>query len=306
MRTLSLFDPETRVCVVAPASPPHDPNTITAVVDRLGEFGCSVTISSQAYRREGYLAGSDDERAAALAEALADDANDIIYCLRGGYGSVRLLSLLDPNAFGERRKVVIGFSDITTLHTAFFSHPKWEGLHGPDLFSLLKEDGGEAFRLQGVSNALNRSVPFTLTSAERGRGVARGELIGGNLSNLAALCGTPFAQSYKGRIVFFEEVQEAPYRIDRYLTQLLMGTDLQDAAGIVIGQFSGCHDPHSPTAITPRPTWRQVVEERLQSFKSPILFGVPFGHVPFNATLPIGRLTTLNAEQGELRVEAVV
>jgi len=306
MRTLSLFDPDTRVCVVAPASPPHDPDTITSVIDRLRDLGCSVTVSPQVYQREGFLAGSDKERATALASALADDAIDIVYCLRGGYGSVRLLPLLDPNSFGAKPKVVIGFSDITTLHTAFFSHPQWEGLHGPDLYSLLKDDGGEEFRLQGVSNALNRSVPFTVTSSDRGSGIAKGALVGGNLSNLAALCGTPYGQSYRGRIVFLEEVQEAPYRIDRYLTQLLMGSDFGEAAGVVIGEFSGCHDPHAPTAVTPRPTWREVIEERLRPLGIPILFGVPFGHVPFNATLPVGRMAALDLDRGELRVEAAL
>lgn len=305
MRKLSLFDPETHVFVVAPASPPHDPKSIEGIIEKLSSFGCSVTVAPQIYARHGYLAGEDSDRAFALQAALNDEQTDIIYCLRGGYGSVRLLPLLAPlSTLNVKPKVVVGFSDITTLHAAFYSNPSWIGLHGPDLASLVKADGGEAFRLDSLHKALDPHTSYSVTSTEsiESKAPVRGELIGGNLSNLAALCGTPFAPSFAGRIVFLEEVQEAPYRIDRYLTQLLMASDIKEAAAIVVGCFSACNDPHAATAVTARPTWREVVEERLARVV-PVLFGFPIGHVPFNATLPLGRLATLDLHKGELLVE---
>ena len=172
---------------------------------------------------------------------------------------------------------------------------------------LVREDLPE-FTLKSFLGTLCEAKPAnSICAGYRGKtvsvlrgGKARGSLIGGNLSILCAMLGTPWQPSFEGRILFIEDLEEAPYRIDRMLTHLLNAGLLQQVAGIAVGINRNCVDPKAKSAREYRQTAEDVLRERLLPLKVPVVMGLPFGHVPFNATLPVGVEAELDGGAGEL------
>jgi muramoyltetrapeptide carboxypeptidase len=249
-----------------------------------------------------------------------------ILCLRGGYGTPRLLSLLDYKAIRSHPKIFIGFSDITALHCAFLLKSGLISFHGPMLNSDLIKPDCPAFTIDSLlrtvinaapagslTHSLNPALKPTSQPSSPSRpmslrrGTASGALIGGNLSLLCGLIGTPYEPSFKNKILFFEDVDEPPYRFDRMLTHLLNTGLLQQVRGIAVGTNANSEDPKAKTAKEYRQTLTDVLKERLSPLKVPIVMNLPFGHVPFNATLPIGIRATLDANKCDLIItEAAV
>jgi muramoyltetrapeptide carboxypeptidase len=231
-----------------------------------------------------YLAGSDAERAADLQDAWCDPRVSGVFCARGGYGASRVLGHLDWTALrGVAPKVLLGSSDITALHVAFGRRLSVPTLFGPMVASLIADADPEA--LDHLRAALfGHAAPVRGTRALHG-GRAHGLLTGGNLTLLTSLLATPYApEPAAGRIVFLEDVGEERYRVDRMLTQLLQSGWFEDAAGIVLGTWTGCGEVEA------------VFADRLVPLGVPILAGVPVGHGPRQLTIRLGAGATLDAD----------
>ena len=302
--------------IVAPASAPPDPSAIDRAVAVLETHGFRVRLAPKVRQRHGFLAGSDRDRAGDLMRMFTDRRVNAILCVRGGYGTARLLPLLDYETIRANAKIFIGYSDITSLHFALLTKAKLISFHGPMLNSDFVHAAMPSFTWQSFLRTLslppNGSSRISM-SISRGyrqktirilrRGIAHGQLIGGNLALLCTLIGTPWQPDFKGRILFLEDVREQPFRFDRMLTHLLNCGLLQQVAGIALGLNTDCDDLKAQHGKEYRQTLEDVLKERLLPLKVPVVCGLPFGHVPQNATLPIGIRATLDANHGDLLLE---
>ncbi|HXT11816.1 MAG TPA: LD-carboxypeptidase [Candidatus Angelobacter sp.] len=319
MRTL--LKPE-RLCIgdivgiIAPASPPKDPQAVDRAAEALEQFGFIPKLAENVRDRHGFLAGGDRERAANIMQMFTDKTVKAIICLRGGYGSARLLGLLDYRTIRRNVKIFSGFSDITSLHCAFAKKVNMISIHAPMLNGGLQSKELKEFtRASFFRTVMDAKPPGSIVSDYDKKsistvrcGVAEGRLIGGNLSVLCAAIGTPFAPSFKGKILFIEDVNEQPYRLDRMLTQLLNAGLLHEVAGVAVGINSHCEDDGEETFDDEyRQSAADVMAERLQSLGVPVVMGLPFGHVEFNATIPVGAHARLDGDNGDLIIlEAAV
>ena len=303
------------VGIVAPASPPLDPKDIDRSVALLEKLGFKPKLAANVRKRLGFLAGTDRDRAGDLMQMFQDATVRAIFCVRGGYGTGRLLSLLDYNIIRANPKIFLGFSDVTALHCALLKKANLISFHGPMLSSDLFEKNLSTFTLQNLLKLVTEPTAAGTICDGRAsgkvsmvrKGKASGELVGGNLSVLATILGTPYQPSFKGKILFFEEINEAPYRIDRLLTHLLNAGVLTQVAGIAIGATNGCDEPKAKQKDQARQTVNNVLKDRLGLLKIPVVAGLPFGHTKFNATLPQGARATLDGVRGDLIIsEAAV
>jgi muramoyltetrapeptide carboxypeptidase len=264
--------------IAAPASP-FNGQSFDAGLRILESMGFNPVLPEGLFEKNGFLAGTDRHRADLLTRLFTDPAIDGIICARGGYGSMRILPLLDADVLAKHPKVFVGFSDITSLIGFLVQRCGMTVFHGPSVTTL--GDGNPQTR-ERLLAALTRAEPLTLT-AEAGEtmrsGRAEGPFFCGNLTILCHLTGTPFQPDLNGRILFIEDRGEAPYRIDRMLTQMRMAGCFQDLAGLALGAFTDCGSPRQIHAI---------VAERLSGLDIPILAGFDVGHEGVNLTLPVG------------------
>ncbi len=297
--------------VVAPASAPPDPKNIDRSVAALERLGFKPKLAPNVRNRWGFLAGSDRDRAGDLMKLFADRKVRAIICVRGGYGASRLLPRLDFAAIRAHPKIFIGYSDITSLHCAFLVKSNLVSFHGPMLNSdFIKRDLPDFTRQSFLKTLMQPLAPGSIragyhrkTVAILRRGVVSGPLMGGNITLLCAALGTPWQPPFKNQVLFFEDLDEVPYRFDRMLTQLLNAGLLQQVAGIAIGINANCRDPKAKHTREYRQTLEDVFRERLLPLKVPIVAGLPFGHIPLNATLPVGVRVTLDANKGDLSID---
>jgi muramoyltetrapeptide carboxypeptidase len=313
--------PGDTIGIIAPASAPPDPKAIDASIGVVRQLGFEPKLAPRVRDRHGFLAGLDSARASDLMGMFLEDSVRAILCVRGGYGTSRLLT--PPSAAGRRRsfldfaairrhpKIFIGYSDITSLHCAFLEHANLVSFHGPMLNSdFLKPDLPEFTRASFLRTLTSPAPPGSICRGYTGAtvevlraGCGRGRLIGGNLSLLCAALGTPYEPSFRNRILLLEDLDEVPYRFDRMLTQLLNAGLLQQLSGIAIGINANCTDPKAAESTEYRQTLEDVFRERLLPLKIPVVMGLPFGHVAHNATLPIGGMATLDGRRGDLVIE---
>ena len=290
--------------VIAPASCGNT-ETTAAGVEWLEKTGFRIKLGKTVSLENGYLAGSDAARAADINSMFAADDIDGIICLRGGYGTMRLLNLIDYDTIKKHPKVFVGYSDITALHTAIGQRTGLVTFHGPMAASdmgknipaytwnwFLRAVTG-AGPLGNITNPPD-AEPFKVIAS----GKAAGFLAGGNLSLIAATLGTPYEIDTCGKILFMEEVSEAPYRIDRMLTQLLLAGKLQTAAGIVFDVFAG----FAPETESADFTVEEVLKDRLGSLNIPIIMNVYFGHTANKITVPLRIRAMLQTQNGRLTI----
>jgi muramoyltetrapeptide carboxypeptidase len=303
------------VGIIAPASPSPHADALERSAAALVKLGFKPKLAANVRARMGFLAGTDEARAADLMSLFADPEVRAIICLRGGYGCGRLLSLLDFEVIRRNPKIFAGYSDITSLHCALQVKANLVSFHAPMLDAALAHPELPAFTLQSLLKTIMEPAPAGPLSAGaepktavtlRG-GRASGLLIGGNLSVLVTTLGTPWQPSFAGRIVFLEDVDEKPYGYDRMLTHLGNAGVFQQVAGVAVGVNSNCLDPKAAEAKEYRQTVNDVLAERLGRLNVPVVRDLPFGHVPVNATLPIGIHATLDGDAAELIInEAAV
>jgi len=309
----SLIKPE-RLCrgdtigIVAPASAPPDPKAVDRAAAGIEALGFKPKLGKNVRARLGFIAGTDRERATDLMDMFLDSQVKAIICLRGGYGTSRILNRLDYNLIRQNAKIISGYSDITSLHFALFSKAGLLSFHAPMLNGELVDAtipafGRESF-LRTVMNpepagSIRSGYQEATVSVLRG-GVAEGRLLGGNLTLICATIGTPFMPSFKGKILFFEDVGEKPYRIDRSLTHLMNAGVFSQVAGVAVGINKNCHDPDAKPGGEYRQTGEEVIKERLSELDVPVVVGLPFGHVVLNATVPVGTRARLDGNVGDL------
>ena len=286
------------VAVVAPASGVSD-ETFDEGLKNLEELGFKTKVGRNARGGQGFLAGTDSERLSDLHWAFQDSEVKGVWCIRGGYGTSRILPKINYDLIKRRPKVFIGFSDITALHLAIFQRTGLITFHGPNGASSFTEYTKKHLleTLTSAKSGLRVDLPSAPEDEDPAQykaivingGKARGRLIGGNLSLIAALNGTPFGmKDLKGKILFLEDVGEAPYRVDRMLTQMRQTYDLRSLAGIALGVFTRTeNDLDSPSQ-----SMIDVLRERLGGLGIPVIYGLSFGHIRDQFTLPMG----INAE----------
>ncbi len=293
--------PGSRVALVAPAGPLAE-GAVDRAAERVRAWGWEPVLGDFCRGRCGFLSGTDDERAADLQAALRSPDNDAVWCLRGGYGTMRILDRIDWEPLAERPRPLVGFSDNTALHLALFRRGV-VSFHGPHPATPELAE----FSRDGLLRVLTHAepagtLPFPAGGPRRGDtlapGVAEGPLVGGNLALLAALAGTPWALRARGAILFVEDVGEPSYRVDRLLSQLLLSGALEGVAGVAVGAFSESPDEGKPEY----PSAAEVVAERLGPLGVPMAAGFPFGHVDESWTLPLGVRARLDAGAGTLEL----
>lgn len=298
------------VGLVEPAGFSGDPSQVEAVKHTIAAMGLVPKVGRHVAARYGYLAGTDQQRAADLNEMFVDDAVRAIFAIRGGWGCARLLPLLDWKLIRANPKLLIGFSDITALHLAFAARAGFPTIHAPNAASSWQEISwnslwrlafnGETpvFRNPDVSHldplAQERWRTVTIRS-----GKARGRLIGGNLSVLTALVGTPWLPDFDGAILFLEDVGEAPYRVDRMMSQLALSGILRRVAGVVFGHCTRCTtDAADYTGFTVP----QVLYDYLWPLGVPAFRGANIGHIANQLSVPVGVQAEIDAHRGTIRI----
>jgi len=287
--------PGAHVALVSPSGPLNGPHELEHAVVTAESFGWTVTVGEHALARAGYFAGDDAQRAADLVRAIEDDAVDGIWCLRGGYGSARLLPQIDAAVRRARPKVLIGYSDITALHAAWH-HAGVVSFHGPTARSPLTPFSRAAL-LEAVQVGASTSLDASGAEVVRG-GRATGRLAGGNLALLASLCGTPWAPDFRDAVVVLEDIGEATYRLDRMLSQLRLAGAFDGCVGLAFGHFTDCPD----TTADGIRSLAAIVHEVADQVRVPTLLGVPIGHIAEQWTLPFGAQATLDVDARLLHV----
>jgi muramoyltetrapeptide carboxypeptidase len=258
-------------------------------------MGFETAVPEGLWATRGYLAGRDEHRADILQRLFADAHIDAIMCARGGYGSLRILPLLDYGRMVAYPKVFIGFSDATALLSAITGRCGFVTFHGPVVTSLSNASDSTlaAFQAAIASDAPLILKPQAAVSVRPGK--AKGVVCGGNLTTLCHLIGTPFQPSFHNRILFLEDRGEAPYRIDRMLTQLKLAGCLKGIRGLVLGSFTDCG---SAAEIL------EIIHDRFAETNIPVLGGMEVGHAHTNLTLPLGAAALLDADQQSLSIES--
>jgi len=279
------------------------PDKLNAALESIRKFGLEPLVYPSCSKRHGYLAGTDRERASDLTEAFASRAVEAVICIRGGYGAHRLLEYVDFDAIAASGKPLYGYSDITALHIEMNRRGvvSWHTpMPGKEWLTELDD-----FTLQSVKAALFGPMLKELKNpigADEMKaitpGKAEGIICGGNLSLVAASLGTFYEIDTKGKIIFLEEVEEAPYRIDRMLLKLRHAGKFNDCSGIVFGAFTDC-EPKDPKMSL---TVKDIIIELTGDIKKPVVTGFQCGHVLPTACIPLGMRVLLDADNVALRV----
>ncbi len=279
------------------------------------ELQIDVRFGRNISKNTGYLSAPDDERAGEFMDFVSDPSIDAIICGRGGYGVMRILPLLDYAAIREAGKVIMGFSDITALLIAVNQLSGLVTFHGPvasstfDDFTLeamktvLMAEKNRSLKIDNV--AAGTTTSYYSFSDERVTtihpGLGKGRLTGGNLATLVSTLGTKYEVDTKGAILFLEEINEEPYKIDRMLTQLWLAGKLQECNGIALGNFRNC-EAKGPAFSNPSLSLTRVIEQCTSNLGIPVVYGLPFGHVRSKMTLPIGVTAELDASKKKLSI----
>ena len=289
--------------IIAPASPTTK-EKVDMVYSTLTNMGFKVKMGKSPDLRYGYLSGTDEIRANDINEMFKDKEVNAIICIRGGYGTPRLLDLIDYDIIRENPKIFVGYSDITALHIAFTQIAGLVTYHGPmaasdvigdfddftkdSLFNIImgKDWDGKIINPQGEE----------ITTINGG--IAEGTIIGGNLSLISNTMGTPYEIDVRGKILFIEEIGEEPYKIDRMLKQLKLSGKLDQANAIILGDFNNCekgkHDENLSLA--------QIFEEHIKPAGKPTIYNLQAGHCSPMVTLPFGVKARLDGDKKELTI----
>ena len=276
--------------IAAPASP-FDAAEFASGAAVLESMGFRLTIPGGIYRRSGYLAGSDFERAELLNGLFENRQVKAIICARGGFGSTRLLQYLDYELIKKNQKMFVGFSDITAILSALCTNCGLVTWHGPMVTTLGQADRAT---LESLRSVLLSDSNFELKPKNglvMQKGFAAGPVAGGNLSTLCSLLGTPAQPDYKCRILFLEDRGEAPYRIDRMLTQMKQAGCFESLAGLILGSFEGCGEY---TEVL------EVFADIIREFDFPVMSGFEAGHGKTNITIPMGLAARLDTDKKTL------
>ena len=290
--------------ICAPAGP-VERDVLERELAALEAQGFRLRIAPHVHAREAFLAGSDDDRLTDLTALLRDPDVGAILAARGGWGVGRILARLDPAEWREKRKLVIGYSDITSLQIFLLQHAGLASIHGP---MLQRDDTPPEARerLFALASGEAPGIEPLVGRAMQG-GEAEGRLVGGNLTVVCSTLGTPFEIDTRGAVLFLEDIAAQPYAIDRHLRQLRAAGKLDDLVAVALGQFVNCESWKYPEMAA-----CDVLRENLaEVVRGPVVYDLPFGHVADNRALPYGTRARVSAagasDEGRLELlEAVV
>ncbi len=295
-RCAKALAPGAHVALVAPAGPLKTPEDLPRAQENARVFGWEPIVGPHATERVGYLAGNDRDRLNDINRAIRDPKVDAIWCLRGGYGIMRILTEIDYDALSRTPKAIIGFSDITALHAAVQRKCGLVTYHGPHSREALSDFSRDSLRRAVVEQT--DSCGVAPEAREINAGAAEGRLVGGNLALLASVCGTPYEPDLSDGILIIEDIDEPVYRIDRMLQQLKLSGAFNGCRAIVFGECVKCPDD----AIGGVHSLDEVLSEVAHSLGVPCLAGIPVGHIAEQWTIPLGATAKLDTSERRLTV----
>ena len=279
--------PGDRIAVIAPASPPKEPSHLEAGIATLRQRGYEVE-TSRPFTPHGYLCGTDEVRLNELNGFLQRTDVKALFCARGGFGSMRLLPHIDYEAARAHPKLLIGYSDITALHMALYERARLPGLSGPMVAVEWKDPDPDTERLFWQLARGETPQPLLGPGDEVLKpvrpGAAEGMLLGGNLSMIQRLIGTPYLPSLEGALLFVEEIGEQPYQLDALFAQLRMAGLLGKLGGLLLGSFTDWQPSHDRPTLSPD----EVIDDYTRDAPFPVARGLIYGHFPIKSTLPVG------------------
>jgi muramoyltetrapeptide carboxypeptidase len=287
--------------ICAPASPPASAEKLNDGIKYIERCGFRIEVGKHLNRRHGYLAGTDKERAEDLNNLFANKNVKAIFAARGGYGTQRILPLLNYRMIKNNPKIVVGYSDITALHLALFEKVGLLSFSGPmaavEMSEGLKGEIEERF-WDGLMTAKPPKpiIAKNISSTFNRSGKAEGRLLAGNLSLVAAMCGTKYFPRLKNYILLIEEIDEKPYRVDRMLEQLKLAGLFNSCAGVALGKFISC----VPDKGKPSLTLQQVFKDQFGKNKFPVVSEIPYGHFKASLPFPVGVKVKLNGDKNIL------
>lgn len=301
------------VGLISPGGAIFRPSTIRSVQRTLNRIGLNSVLGQHALKRRGYLAGADVARAADLNHMFADPRIDAVLALRGGWGCNRILPLLNYDIIRSNPKILMGYSDITSLLIALYARAGLVSFHGPVGISTWND-----VTVDYVRRVLFEGESVTMTNPRHvgpprvqqqyrtdtiTPGKARGRLIGGNLSVLVSMIGSQYLPDWDDVILFLEDTDEDIYRIDRMLTQLSMADVLPRLAGVVFGKCTNCEAENRARSLT----LAEVFEDHFKPLGIPCWYGAMIGHISDKFTVPVGVLAEIDASAGTITLlEAAV
>lgn len=290
--------------LVATSSPIGNLEKIKKCEEALNEMGFKVVAGESCYLQYGYLSGPDDVRARDVNRMFGDKSIQGIFCIRGGYGASRILDKLDYDMIRHNPKVFAGYSDITAIHIALNQICSMVTFHGPmpstDMIPEFNSFSEDSF-LRSVTNEKTLGLmdnPEDETIKSLVGGCASGAIVGGNLSLVAAFLGTKYEINTKDKLLFLEDIDEEPYRVDRMLTQLRLAGKLNECRGIILGDFNNC----TPKSYNPSLSLMEVFQDIIVTSGKPTIFNFKAGHCKPMITIPLGVKAVLNADECSLTV----
>ena len=298
------------VALITPATGVADPGQLRAAAEAIRSFGLRPRLGANVGKQLGYLGGGIDERLDDLHAAFRDPDVRGIFCIRGGYGSAQLLDRIDYGLIRSHPKVFVGYSDITALHLAIHRKAGLVTFHGPVIIFKGSTSHFNEYTVRWYRKALFGRGPLGRLENPASHGLrtvhpgsAHGRLMGGNLTLIGSLMGTPYEIDTRGAILFTEEIGEQPYRIDRILTQLRLAGKLSDSAGVLFGECISCDSGSCAPEFTPTLSVRQVLDEIVGKLSAPSMAGLVIGHSEDQLTIPLGVQATLDATRCQLTID---
>ena len=291
--------------LVAPASAPSNEEKIEKAVCYLESLGYRVKVGDNVRKVRGYLAGSDEERAADFNNMVRDKNVKAIFALRGGFGSPRILQKIDYRMLRQNPKIIVGYSDITALQLAVMAKSGIVTFSGPmpsvemwnDFDKYTEENLWRLLTSAARVGVLKNPEEKPLRIMMEGKG--RGRLLGGNCSLVTSLMGTSFLPKLQGAVLVLEDTDEAPHRIDRMFAHLLNSGVLRRLSALLLGEFTNCV-PSDPS--TPNLTINEVISDYASLLKCPVIANLQYGHIPRKLTLPWGLQTAVDTKRGRIEV----
>ncbi|GAA5221825.1 S66 peptidase family protein [Membranihabitans marinus] len=289
-----------RIGLIAPASASSE-EKIQKAIENIESWDLTVVEGKYLRSKNGFLAATDEQRLEDFHAMFADPSIDAIWCVRGGYGTNRLLERLDYNLVKNNPKILLGYSDITALLNAIYHRTGLITYHGPVASSEMTDyarreienilfSTSKTAEIYSFNHPMDNVQSYSVIQA----GKAKGRLIGGNLSILSSMCGSGYLPDFADKIIFIEDVGERPYRLDRMLIQLKQASRLREAAAIVFGQFTDCNPPPDSQSV------EEVLLDWVKDIPCPIVSGYSIGHVSNQCVLPVGQMAELDTSRGSI------
>lgn len=286
MNLINKLNKGDKIALIAPAGAVFENSLIDKSIEKINSFGYFVKLGKYINCKHGYLAGDDSKRLQDLYEAFVDNEVKAIFCIRGGYGTIRLLDKIPYDIIEKNKKIFVGYSDITSLHSAF-SYLKFPTFHGPMFnYDLYKSPDNYKIMFDFLEGKFE-VLEYALTPIKGGD--IDGIIVGGNLTVLCSLIGSKYLYDFDDKILFIEEINEEPYKIDRLFNQLYHSNILKKIKGIILGSFTKC----DPEDISKSFNLDYIFNYLKELTDKPIYKGLESGHdyinkiIPFNIPIKI-------------------